>query len=585
MNGILKQVNMKKQINYTVKIFLCLLISAQAFSQTETFDIATYTPPKDFKKDSKPGVVNFTNVNAATGGFCVIAMFASTTSTGDAEKDFEREWHTLVVAPYKAEANPKTETQTNAEGWEVVTAAAPVKLDGIDIYVILTVASGFGKTMSIRTFLNDESYTAQIDAMFANMELDKTKTTTVSNNNTFPAQTTGSGTGKFGLMNYNAPAGWSHQIFSDGVVFKPLGLPADEHLVIQIMQPISFSGNLEQALQQSFDEAATMYNGTKMNYIGEGNYKKDQAQQSFRGWEYIRCNGGVRIGSGDYPPEFGLDLFVIKINNRFERIAVLKSRKINRSCSMSSFYADDRQQYKNAIDGLLFSIHFDDGGEASLQPGTTDGGGVIGVWQGISMQTSATSGIRYNVFSPIFLSNGQAYFGAKFWSEGLDGLDTRIPPEINRRDWGTYTFKNGRGILKMPYANIPLRIEGNTLIITANQTDHKFYNLPSVDGARFNGTYVMSEAYGKIPAITFTADGRFTDNGAIRVLYHDYNDCINPALTPGSGTYVVKDYSITFNYADGRKIKIAFLGTEYDIKNQGPAVLRMSSNEDPMTRR
>jgi hypothetical protein len=582
MNGILKQVNMKKLINYGVQFSLCLLISAQAFSQTETFDIATYTPPKDFKKDAKPGVVNFTNVNAANGTFCVIAMFASTASTGDAEKDFEREWNTLVVTPYKAEADPKTETQTNAEGWEVVTAAAPIKLDGAELYVILTVASGFGKTMSIRTFLNDEAYTAQVDAMFANMELDKTKSATMGNNNTVPVHTTSNGTGKFGFMSYTAPVGWSHQIFSDGIVFKPLDLPADEHLAMQVMQPLNASGSLEQALQQSFDEAAVMYNGTKMNYIGEGNYKKEQAKQSFQGWEYIRCNGGVRIGGGDYPPEFGLDLFVIKINNRFERIAVLKSRKINRSCSMSSFYADDRQQYKTAIDNFLFSLKFTDGTQPLLAPGTTDGGGVIGLWQGISMQTSATSGIRYNVFSPIFLSNGQAYFGSKFPIEGLYELDTRIPPEINRRDWGTYTFSNGRGVLKMPYANIPLRMEGNTLIITANQTDHRFYNLPSVDGARFNGTYVMSEAFGKIPAISFTSDGRFTDNGAIRVLYHDYNDCINPALNPGAGTYEVKDYTITFNYTDGRKIKIAFLGADYDISNQSPVKLMMSSNEDPM---
>lgn len=574
---------MKKLINYGVQFSLCLLISAQAFSQTETFDIATFTPPKDWKKDAKPGVVNYTNVNASKGTFCVISMYASTASTGDAGKDFEREWTALVVTPFKAETNPKTETQTNTEGWEVVTAAAPITVDDNALYIILTVASGFGKTMSIRTSLNDEAYTAQVDALFASMDLDKTKSPSMNNTNTTPVQETGS-TGKFGLMNYTALAGWSHQIFTDGVLFKPLDLPADEHLAMQIMQPLNFSGSLEQALQQSFDEAAAMYNGTKMNYLGEGNYKKEQAKQSFQGWEYIRCNGGVRIGGGDYPPEFGLDLFVIKINNRFERVAVLKSRTINRSCSMSSFYADDREQYKIAINNLLYSIHFDDGGDASLQPGTTDGGGVIGVWQGISMQTSASSGLRYNAYAPIFLSNGQAYFGAKFYSEGLDGLDSRIPPELYRRDWGTYSFSNGRGVLKMPYGDIPLRMQGNTLIITANNTDHRFYNLPSVDGARFSGTYVMTEAYGKIPAISFAADGRFIDNGAVRVLYHEYNDCINPALSPGSGTYEVKDYTITFNYNDGRKIKIAFMGTEYDKSNQSPAVLRMSANEDPMVR-
>jgi hypothetical protein len=219
-----------------------------------------------------------------------------------------------------------------------------------------------------------------------------------------------------------------------------------------------------------------------------------------------------------------------------------------------------------------------------MQSKSIEGGGIKGVWQGISMQTSASSGIRYNVYTPIFLSNGQAYFGPKFPSDGLDNVDTRVRAELYRRDWGTYTFSNGRGVLKMPYAEIPLRMEGNTLVITANQTDHRFYNLPSVDGARFNGTYVMNEAYGKIPTISFTADGRFTDNGAIRTLSHEYSDCINPGVTPGAGTYAVKDYTVIFNYSDGRKVKIAFLGTEYDIKNQNPALLHMSNNEDPMRR-
>lgn len=573
---------MKKWTKQLIKIICFLLLSVQAFSQTETFDIVSYTPPKDWSKDAKPGVMNYMNVNKTNGGFCVIAMFASKASTGDAQKDFTREWNDLVATPYKVEENPKPETQSTEDGWEIVAAAAPAKVDGADVYIFLTVISGHGKSVSIRSSLNDEAYLPQMTTFLESIDLDKTKSPTVSNNtnNNVPVKANNAGSAKFGLMTYTPPAGWSHQQFQDGVVFKPLDLPQGEHLAMQIMQPLNFSGSLEQALQQSFDEAATMYNGTKMNYLGEGNYKKEQVKQSFQSWEYIRCNGGIRIGS----PEFGLDLFVIKINNRFERVAILKSRITNRSCGMSSFYTDDRQQYKTAIENLLFSIQFTEGQEPLLQPGTTDGGGITGVWQGISMQASASSGLRYNVYTPIFLSNGQAYFGPKFYHEGLNDADTRVLAELYRRDWGTYTFSNGRGILKMPYGDIPLRMEGKNLIITANKTDHKFYQLSSVDGAKFNGTYTMTEAYGKIPAISFTADGRFTDNGAIRVLYHEYNDCINPGFLPGSGTYYVKDYTITFNYSDGRKIKIAFLGSEYDKTNPSPAVLRMSSNEDPLMR-
>jgi len=582
---------MKKWNKHFIKILSFLLLSMRVIAQTENFDILTYTPPKDWKKNTKSGVVNYTTVNTATGGFCVLTIYASSASSGDAQKDFNNEWKELVETPYKAETNPKTETQTTADGWKVVTGAAPIKLDGNDVYIILTVASGFGKTMSIRTSLNDPSYTAQVDALFETMKLDKTKTATVNSNAQHPADNIVTGettrsTGNFGLLNYNAPAGWSEQIFGDGVVFKPLDLPADEHLAIQIMQPISFAGNLEQALQQSYDEAATMYNSTRMYYAGGGNYQITEAKKSFNGWEYIRGNGGVQVENGTpYKTELGLDLFVIKINNRFERVAILQSRK---NCNLSRYYASDRLQYKQAIDNFLFSLQFADGTEQVLKSGNINGSGIIGVWQGISLTvgtvtTSEPLGVRYKVYSPVFLSNGQAYFGTNFPAGGLDGLNTRIPPELNRRDWGTYTFSNGTGILKMPYADIPLRMENDKLMITVNQTDHKFYQLPSVDGAGFIGTYVMSEAYGKIPSITFTADGQFTDNGAVKILYHEYVDCINPALNPGSGRYEVKNYTILFNYTDGRKIKIAFLGAGYDINNKSPATLRMSNNEDPMT--
>ncbi|MEJ7712786.1 MAG: hypothetical protein WKF84_23790 [Pyrinomonadaceae bacterium] len=75
----------------------------------------------------------------------------------------------------------------------------------------------------------------------------------------------------------------------------------------------------------------------------------------------------------------------------------------------------------------------------------------------------------------------------------------------------------------MPFANIPIRTEGDKLIITKNQTDWPFYKLNSVDGATFNGTYVLSEVNGKIPSIAFTSDGRFTDNGAMKEMYHEYH--------------------------------------------------------------
>src|SRR5215213_6259229 len=268
---------MHKFIAYTVKLLLLMVISSNCLSQTETFDIVTYAPPKGFRKDMKNGVITYSSVNASSGGFCVIAIYASTPGTGDPQKDFKKDWNELVVIPFKGEANPKTETQSTPDGWKAVVGASLVKMDGIDVYIILTVFSGFGKTFSIRTSLNEQSYTAQVDALIETMKLDKTAKSPADNSNNMATLTQTNGAkGKFRLMAYTAPAGWSHQVFPDGIVFKPLDLPSGEHLAMQIMEPLNFSGSLEQALEQSYDEAAVMYNSTKMYYAGGDHYQRTE---------------------------------------------------------------------------------------------------------------------------------------------------------------------------------------------------------------------------------------------------------------------------------------------------------------------
>ena len=159
------------------KIISFLLLTAiikHAICQTETFDIATYTPPKGWAKDSKEGVMIYSNSNAATGGFCILAIYASDPSTGDPQKDFKSKWKDQVVIPYKAAENPKTETQTSPDGWKAVAALTTVKQDGIVSYVMLTVFSGFGKTMSVLANFNDPAYATIIDDLQGNMKIDKT---------------------------------------------------------------------------------------------------------------------------------------------------------------------------------------------------------------------------------------------------------------------------------------------------------------------------------------------------------------------------------------------------------------------------
>ena len=573
---------MKKIISF----LLLTAIMQQAISQTETFDIITYTPPKDWVKTTKEGVVSYTTINTTVGTFCSIAIYASAPSAGDVQKDFKKEWNDLVVKPFKADPNPKTEAQEE-DGWQSATGISLIKMDSLDAFAILTVISGFGKTVSILARANDQSYAADVDELLAKMTFDKTATTTLKNN-TVSTQTSG-GNGTFGSVIYTSPPGWNIEKFPDGDILTPADLPKSQFMEIWVLPSMLFSGTMEQALQKSFDETVVKLNGTKMRDVDGGNYSMIPAKRSFRGWDYIRCSGGIHIGEGEYPPEFGLDIFLIKLNDRFEQVAVLNKRY---SCDYSSYYPSDKLNYHNDIEKFLFSLQFSDWKEAIPSPGNCKGDGITGVWEGISMSVGlskpgAELGAELRDKKAIFFSNGQACFVSNFPAQGLDGLNSWVRAEQNRRDWGTYTYSNGRGVLKMPYGDIPLRMENSKLVLTTNSTDHGFINIRSVDGARFNGTYAFSsknflgEETGKTPLISFTADGNFTDNGGISIMNHSTVSCLNEAKEPGSGTYEVKNYSVIFNYSDGRKIRIAFLGSGYDKNDQSPAVLAFSTNEDP----
>jgi len=570
---------------------LLVLFATQAYCQKEKFDIITYAPLKGWKKDAKEQIVSFTKLNESTGSFGVIVLYASAASNGDIEKDFSSEWKDLAVDTHQADPNPQAEKETTADGWNAMTAAAPIKLEGVDCYLVLTVFSGFGKRVSVLASLNDSSYLAQFDVFLRNMSIDK-KGKMMATNNTVSATTTGAKQ-KFGSVLYASPAGWQVTKYPDGVIIVPGDTPAGEFIELWVMPSMSFSGTMEQALQKSFDETVVKLQATKMRDVSGGDYSTVAAKKSFRGWEYIRCSGGIRMGSGDYPAEFGLDLFLIKINNRFEQIALIQKRS---NCGMSRYYPSNRLNYFNAIEDFLFSLQFEDWKEPIKKPGIAKGEGLAGVWQGITLAVGAPKpgaelGVEYKVRQAIFFSNGQIFFGTKFPTEGLDELNTWVQAEQNRRDWGTYTFNNGKGVITLPYGDIPMRMEKGKLIITTNKTDHGFIKMDPVDGAKLNGTWALStrnylgEETGQRRDISFTVDGKFTDNGAMNNLYHEYVECLNNAKQPGSGSYEIKNNSVVFNYTDGRKIKIALTGMEFDRKSQTPAVLTLSSNEDALTRK
>ena len=135
----MKELKLTRKITSVLfALVFCLFIAQTAFCQTEKLDIVEYTPPKGWTKTPKEGAVTYSYVNQSRTGLCVITVYASTASAGSPSKDFSKAWNELVVKPFKAEANPKTEMQSS-DGWQAIAGGAAIEEQGTKAYAILTV--------------------------------------------------------------------------------------------------------------------------------------------------------------------------------------------------------------------------------------------------------------------------------------------------------------------------------------------------------------------------------------------------------------------------------------------------------------
>ncbi len=160
-----------------ILLFLCgLFVPETIFCQTETLEGVQYTPPKGWTKTPKEGAAVYTIINKTTNAFCLFTIYGSSPSAGTPSQDFAKEWDNLVVKPFKAQANPKTETQTAPEGWQGTAGGAEIEMsEGIKAIALLTVFTGFGKKASVLTIFNDQSYLAQMQTFLDGIKLDKTQ--------------------------------------------------------------------------------------------------------------------------------------------------------------------------------------------------------------------------------------------------------------------------------------------------------------------------------------------------------------------------------------------------------------------------
>ncbi|MEO7539887.1 MAG: hypothetical protein ABIV21_07655, partial [Pyrinomonadaceae bacterium] len=131
-----------------------LLYPLDAWAQSERLGIVQYTAPKGMTKTQKENVVAFSTFDQATSKYCLITVYGATPGTGDAKKDFTREWTNLVVKTMGAAAEPQTEALVS-EGWNILAGGSAVETEAGKAVAFLTVISGTDRTVSILAVFND----------------------------------------------------------------------------------------------------------------------------------------------------------------------------------------------------------------------------------------------------------------------------------------------------------------------------------------------------------------------------------------------------------------------------------------------
>ncbi len=188
-------------------IFLSFgLVFAQA---SETFDIATFQPPKGWQKQDKGGVVVFNISDAQKGSYAMIMLFASGTSSGNAKGDFEADWQEFIAGQMAVKGKPEIEPAVKSDGWDVVTGGTSFENEMGAAAVLMSTYSGFGKTFSAAAIFNSQDNVPDIEAFAASLKLKRPEANKqVKNNppvsNTIKAVSTG-----FAFTTSNFDDGWN----------------------------------------------------------------------------------------------------------------------------------------------------------------------------------------------------------------------------------------------------------------------------------------------------------------------------------------------------------------------------------------
>ena len=159
-----------KHFFFTAVCLVCFswTIFAQA---SETFDIATFQPPKGWTKQTGKDAIQFSIEDK--GSYCLITLFRSMPGLGGTKENFDAAWSTIVKETVTVSAAPQMLPADDKGEWLIAGGFAPFEKDGEKGVVMLITATGYGKMINALLLTNTQAYEPAATAFLESISFKK----------------------------------------------------------------------------------------------------------------------------------------------------------------------------------------------------------------------------------------------------------------------------------------------------------------------------------------------------------------------------------------------------------------------------
>src|SRR5579862_8945308 len=238
-------------------LWISLALVQTMFAQTMSFDIATFIPPAGWNRAENNGVLVLQNQKTVQGRaeFCQIYLFPSQPSNSSAAANFKLEWDAKVARRLGLAERPVPNPEMTADGWASINDHADVISQGTPIRVILMTATGFGRFVSVVVSVSPNSYQAELESFFQNLNFHANAAGPSVGGPSAPAGNPGVGSLVEGsLANYvfTAPAGWSRQDAPDRIALVSPAFSNGEACQINLLPFRQASGSAADVALEAF---------------------------------------------------------------------------------------------------------------------------------------------------------------------------------------------------------------------------------------------------------------------------------------------------------------------------------------------